>query len=173
MCRTKKIRTFKHNCASDFKSKLLDVPEGSHVMAVVEGYYSMSGEVAPIESFVEVAEEVRRGGRSDVRLVIDEAHSSGVFNSGVGVWPSPRDTEDTVMASVHAFGKAYGSFGAVACFGSDEIKGESDPHLCARAIASFVPHPSTHLALRRLCAELRQAVHIHHEPAAVAFGELG
>ena len=122
MCRATDIRTFRHNDAEDFRRKLGEIPPGTHVMAVVEGYYSMSGEVAPVGDLVSVANEVRSRAESDVRLVVDEAHSSGVFNGGGGVWPPPRGGDDAVLASVHAFGKAYGSFGAVACFGCEEVK---------------------------------------------------
>ena len=79
----------------------------SRVFVSVEGLYSMSGDLAPLREIHEVCE------RHGARLIVDEAHSTGIIGpQGRGLVSKLRMEQD-VFARVHTFGKAVGAHGAV------------------------------------------------------------
>ncbi|MDC0879776.1 aminotransferase class I/II-fold pyridoxal phosphate-dependent enzyme [Hellea sp.] len=73
---------FRHNNPEDLDKRLKrqgDISDG-HALVVIEGMYSMFGDIAPVDEFVDVTH--RHGGY----LYIDEAHSYGVFGpTGCGI----------------------------------------------------------------------------------------
>jgi 8-amino-7-oxononanoate synthase len=70
---------FRHNSASDLRRKLSRQATPSRCLVVVEGLYSISGDVAPL---ADIAGVCREYGAS---LMVDEAHSFGVFGArGLG-----------------------------------------------------------------------------------------
>ena len=73
---------FRHNSPEDLDKRLArhgDI-DGGHALVVIEGMYSMFGDIAPVDEFVDVTH--RHGGY----LYIDEAHSYGVFGpTGCGI----------------------------------------------------------------------------------------
>ncbi len=74
--------TFRHGDAADLDRRLQRVDRPC--LVAVEGLYSISGDVAELGPLVEVVE------RHGARLLVDEAHSFGVFGPrGLG-WPLPR-----------------------------------------------------------------------------------
>lgn len=75
------IIRFAHNDPASLDRRLDRTdPEKSNKLVIVEGLYSMYGDVAPIGEFVEVKN------RHKAYLAVDEAHSFGVFGArGLGV----------------------------------------------------------------------------------------
>ena len=69
---------FRHNNPADLDKRLArqKIAEGGHALVVIEGLYSMFGDIAPIAEFAEVCE------RHGAYLYVDEAHSYGVFGEG-------------------------------------------------------------------------------------------
>jgi len=76
-CRGAPMRIFEHNDL-DSLERILVRSRGQYVnrLVVVEGVYSMDGDLAPLAGIVELA---RRHG---AMLMLDEAHSTGVFGAG-------------------------------------------------------------------------------------------
>jgi len=100
-----KCVTFRHNDMANLRSKLEALPEAAGKLIVVDGVFSMSGDVANIEGLVAVAKEF------GAKLYVDEAHSLGVFGvGGQGVTHSfgQNDNVDLVMGT---FSKSLGSMG--------------------------------------------------------------
>src|SRR5262245_9870907 len=64
---------FRHNDLADLERKLQNVPKGRGILIVVDGVFSMEGDLAPLPEIVELA---RRFG---ARLMVDDAHGLGVF----------------------------------------------------------------------------------------------
>ncbi|WP_139957046.1 aminotransferase class I/II-fold pyridoxal phosphate-dependent enzyme [Flavicella sediminum] len=96
---------FKHNSVEDLAKKIKKA-EGIIYIAV-ESIYSMDGDTAPLEDLVKISEE------NNCFLIVDEAHSTGVFGEdGCGL-VQELNLEDRVFARVHTFGKAMGCHGAV------------------------------------------------------------
>ena len=100
-----KTYSFKHNDLLDLEKKLKRA-EGD-VYIVVEAVYSMDGDSAPLEKLVAVADNI------DACLIVDEAHSIGVYgNKGEGLVQS-LGLENKISVRVVTFGKAIGSHGAI------------------------------------------------------------
>lgn len=97
--------SFHHNDLTDLEVKLKKT-KGT-VYVAVEGLYSMDGDIAPLSEMADLASLY------GAYLVVDEAHSAGVFgNSGKGL-TDELGIREKVFARVVTFGKAYGSHGAV------------------------------------------------------------
>ncbi len=98
---------FRHNSPEDLDKRLRRQGEieGGHALVVIEGLYSMFGDVAPIDEFVEVTHN--HGGY----LFIDEAHSYGVFGeTGCGL-AEQQGVLDKVDFISGTFSKSLASVG--------------------------------------------------------------
>jgi 8-amino-7-oxononanoate synthase len=82
---------------------------------VVESVFSMEGDRAPLEALAELAE------RYGADLMVDEAHSTGVFGPEGRGLVAAAGLERRVLAVVHTCGKALASAGAFVC-GSEKLK---------------------------------------------------
>lgn len=68
-----KIYKFKHNDMVSLEAKLSAVPEGRGRLIVVDGVYSMEGDLAPLPEIVALKK------RFGARLMVDDAHGLGVL----------------------------------------------------------------------------------------------
>ncbi len=88
---------------------------------VTESLFSMDGDLAPLNSYVELAEEF------SALLIVDEAHATGLWGSQSredrqgGGWVQSLGLSQRVFATVHPAGKALGVGGAWVS-GSAELK---------------------------------------------------
>ncbi|WES98926.1 aminotransferase class I/II-fold pyridoxal phosphate-dependent enzyme [Chryseobacterium arthrosphaerae] len=96
----KKLK-FRHNDLEDLEHVLKR--QEAHCYIAVESLYSMEGDFAPIREIVAIAEEY------NASLIVDEAHSFGVFGYGL---IEKYNLHDHVSAAVITYGKALGSHGA-------------------------------------------------------------
>ncbi|KAJ3040097.1 hypothetical protein HDV00_011421 [Rhizophlyctis rosea] len=115
-CRARKVATFKHNDVADLEMKIGEwfasedgKEPGANVVVAVEGCYSMDGDLAPLNEIVEVLEKFE--GRAV--LVVDEAHSTGVYGPQGRGLAVALGLEDRIYARLVTFGKALGCHGAV------------------------------------------------------------
>lgn len=104
---------FKHNCLDDLQKKRNKVT--GLVYIAVESVYSMDGDSAPLNELVNFSIE------NNCFLIVDEAHSNGIFGEKGGGMLQEMQLEDKVFARVHTFGKALGCHGAIV-LGSNELK---------------------------------------------------
>jgi 8-amino-7-oxononanoate synthase len=94
---------FRHNDLFHLEERL-KIAEGVTYVAI-EGIYSMDGDFALLEDITNLCD------RYNASLIVDEAHSTGVFGKGKGL-VQELGLEDKVFARVHTFGKALGCHGA-------------------------------------------------------------
>ncbi len=98
---------FRHNSPEDLDKRLKrqgEMGEGN-ALVVIEGMYSMFGDIAPVDEFVDVTH--RHGGY----LYIDEAHSYGVFGpTGCGI-AEEQGVLDKVDFIAGTFSKSLASVG--------------------------------------------------------------
>ncbi|RFU77682.1 aminotransferase class i and ii [Trichoderma arundinaceum] len=89
-----------------------DVTTGKkNIFIAVEGVYSMDGDAAPLKEIVECVE--KRLPQGNGYIIVDEAHSTGIFgNQGRGL-VCQLGLEDRIWGRVHTFGKAMGCSGAI------------------------------------------------------------
>lgn len=82
-----------------------------NVFVVVEGVYSMDGDTAPLKDVVQCVERCLPAGNGLV--IVDEAHSVGVFGEKGRGLVCELALEDRVWARVLGFGKAMGCSGGM------------------------------------------------------------
>lgn len=114
-CRQSLARRFSflHNDLEDLKSKL-SRSEGEKFV-VVESVYSMDGDQAPLKELAAICEQHR------AKLVVDEAHSTGIFGENGSGLVNELGLTDSVYARIFTFGKAMGMHGACIA-GSETLK---------------------------------------------------
>jgi 8-amino-7-oxononanoate synthase len=98
---------FRHNNPEDLDKRLRRQGEieGGNALVVIEGMYSMFGDIAPVDEFIDVTH--RHGGY----LFIDEAHSYGVFGpTGCGI-AEQQGVLDKVDFISGTFSKSLASVG--------------------------------------------------------------
>jgi 8-amino-7-oxononanoate synthase len=102
-------RTFAHNSVESLRKMAGEVTTGD-VYVAIESVYSMDGDESPLAALAALCDE--RG----YTLIVDEAHTAGVFGrNGRGIVDELGITSK-VHISLHTFGKAFGASGAmVAC----------------------------------------------------------
>src|SRR4051794_31162615 len=71
-----KLRVFRHN-RLDLLAKQLDraAEDGGGVLVVVDGVFSMEGDIAPLSQIVELCQ------KHGARLMVDEAHAAGLLGA--------------------------------------------------------------------------------------------
>ena len=101
-----KLRVFKHN-RLDLLEKMLDraVADGGGVLVVVDGVFSMEGDVAPLERIVELC------AAHGARLMVDEAHGAGVLGARGAGAAELLGVEAAVDLRMGTFSKSLASCG--------------------------------------------------------------
>ncbi|MBZ6378031.1 8-amino-7-oxononanoate synthase [Pacificimonas flava] len=99
------IVRFRHNSVSDLEKRLNRLPAEAGKLVVLEGVYSMVGDIAPLKEMVAVAKA------AGAMIVVDEAHAMGFFGeNGRGVFEA-AGVEDDVDFVVGTFSKSVGTVG--------------------------------------------------------------
>ncbi|MEN9612061.1 MAG: hypothetical protein RLZZ628_2875 [Bacteroidota bacterium] len=96
---------FKHNDLEDLELKLQKAT--NQIFVVVESIYSMDGDEAPLCQIVDLC------AKYNALLMVDEAHSTGIYGERGEGLVCQYQLEDKVYARIHTFGKALGAHGAV------------------------------------------------------------
>ena len=110
------IFRFKHNDVKSLRRRLDRLQDrASRCLIVVEGMYSVLGDCAPLSEIVELKE------RYGACLLVDEAHSLGVFGErGCGV-AEQQGVLDKVDFIVGTFSKSLGAMGGFCASQHDEL----------------------------------------------------
>ncbi len=99
------IRKFSHNDMKVLERKLKAVPIDAPKLIVVDGVYSMEGDLAPVPTLVDFCNKY------NATLMIDDAHGLGVFGrNGRGTADHFGMTEGTDLI-MGTFSKSFGSLG--------------------------------------------------------------
>ncbi|MBM6575552.1 aminotransferase class I/II-fold pyridoxal phosphate-dependent enzyme [Microvirga sp. SRT01] len=97
------IVRFRHNSVEDLDKRLGRLPKEPAKLVVLEGVYSMLGDIAPLREMVAVAR------KHDAMVLVDEAHSMGFFGpNGRGVYEDQGLDVDFIVGT---FSKSVGTVG--------------------------------------------------------------
>jgi len=103
--------SFRHNDLEHLR-KRLQQSQGA-VYIAVEALYSMDGDCVPLVDLIALAKEF------GAYIIMDEAHSGGVFGPEGRGYVSEFGLEDAIFIRLMTFGKAYGSHGAIVLCSQD------------------------------------------------------
>ncbi len=126
---------FQHNDVSDLERRLAGVAAQRAALIVVDGVFSMEGDLAPLPEIAELA------GRYGARLMVDDAHALGVFGERGRGTPEHFDVEPHVDLVMGTFSKSLatvGGFVAGEAYVIDHIK-----HHARTQIFSAAPPPAS------------------------------
>jgi 8-amino-7-oxononanoate synthase len=98
------MRRFTHNDISSLEVVLSRLPEDAGKLVVVDGVYSMGGDIAPLPEIVAICKKY------GARIMVDDAHSIGVLGNGHGTAAhfGLLDDVDIIMGT---FSKSFASVG--------------------------------------------------------------
>lgn len=148
------IVRFRHNDPSDLDKRLGRLEDGGNVLVVVEGLYSMLGDCAPLAEFAEI--KTRHG----AYLMVDEAHSLGVYGENGRGNAEDEGVEDAVDFVVGTFSKSLGAIGGFAASNHPDfelLRLASRPYMFTAS-----PSPSN-VASVKAALELIKASDVHRK----------
>ena len=109
-CRLSRAETIVyHHADLDALAAGLKRAAGRPALIVTDAVFSMDGDLAPLEGIVELA------GRHGARVMVDEAHATGVVGKRGRGLVAELGLEGEIDMIVGTLGKALGSYGAFAC----------------------------------------------------------
>ncbi len=100
-----RIKRFKHNDMADLERVLQQTDPNHGRLVVVDGVYSMGGDIAPLPELVKICKKY------GARLMVDDAHSIGVLGpqgNGTAAHFGLTDEVDLIMST---FSKSFASLG--------------------------------------------------------------
>ncbi len=107
---------FRHNAPDDLRRKLARIDDAARCLVVVEGLYSISGDVGALRDIAAVCRD------AGAFLMVDEAHSFGVYGSrGLG-YAEEQGVLDSVDFIVGTFSKALAGIGGFAVSNHDALR---------------------------------------------------
>ena len=109
-----KIERFRHNDYEHLERVLQAIPDSAGRLIVVDGVFSMGGDLADLEHIVPLAEKY------GARVMVDDAHGMGVTGGGKGTAEefALTDRVDLIMAT---FSKSFASLGGFVAGDEDVI----------------------------------------------------
>ena len=112
-----KLRAFRHNRLDRLERTLEKAAgDGGGVLVVVDGVFSMEGDVAPLPEIVDLC------ARFGARLMVDEAHAVGVLGARGAGTAELFGVEDRVDLRMATFSKSLASCGGVIAGPADVIE---------------------------------------------------
>jgi 8-amino-7-oxononanoate synthase len=110
-----KLRPFRHNKLDKLEKQLQRAQgDGGGVLVVVDGVFSMEGDIAPLGEIADLC------GRYGARLMVDEAHGAGVLGRRGAGTSELLGVEDRVDLRMGTFSKSLASAGGFIA-GSHEV----------------------------------------------------
>ncbi len=154
-----KAYSFKHNSLDDLTRKFKYATGNAYV--ALESIYSMDGDQAPLPEMAAFCEN------KGAYLIVDEAHSNGLFGENGEGLVVEKKLANKVFARIMTFGKAIGSHGA-AVIGSGTLKNYlinfSRPFIYTTALPlhNILAIKSAYSFLPSLQAERQQVKRLSH-----------
>jgi len=110
-----KIERYRHNDMDHLKRILESLPEDKGKLIVVDGLFSMEGDIAPLPELVPLCKEF------GVRIMVDDAHAMGVLGNGRGTAAHYGMTDDVDLI-MSTFSKSFASLGGFIAGDADVIE---------------------------------------------------
>ncbi len=136
------MRRFRHNDMEHLERVLQGVEAGAGKLVVVDGVYSVGGDLAPLPEIIELCQ------RYGARLMVDDAHGLGVMADGRGTAAHFGVTEqvDLIMGT---FSKSFASLGGFIA-GDEQVIHYIQHHARALIFSAAMPAANAAAALAAL-----------------------
>jgi len=108
-----KIERFRHNDIEHLERVLQSLPDNVGKLIVVDGVFSMGGDLADLPGIIPVA------GKYGARIMVDDAHGMGVMGRGHGT-AAEFGVTDQVDLIMSTFSKSFASLGGFVA-GDDDV----------------------------------------------------
>jgi glycine C-acetyltransferase len=113
--RAPEVRFFNHN-SSRALNRVLTKRERKNAMVLIEGIYSLDGDEANIEEFVEVCNQ-----HENTVIVCDDAHGTGTLGKGGRGIIEKYQLEGKIPVVISTFSKTFGGIGGVLLGSADVV----------------------------------------------------
>lgn len=127
-----KVRRFRHNDAESLRRNLEASRESDGMLVIVDGVYSMEGDIAPLPEIVATAKEF------GARVMVDDAHGIGVLGKTGRGTLEHFDLTDSVDLVMGTFSKSFASLGGFVA-GDQRVISYIKHHSRAFIFAAAVP----------------------------------
>jgi 7-keto-8-aminopelargonate synthetase-like enzyme len=133
---------YRHNDVSDLEGKLSRLPTDAGKLLVVDGLYSMEGDISPLPEIVPLCKKF------GVRIMVDDAHAVGVLGGGRGTAAhfGLTDKIDLIMGT---FSKSFASIGGYIA-GDEDVIHYVKHHARSLIFSASIPGPNAAAALAAL-----------------------
>jgi len=98
------IKRFRHNDMENLEKTLAAIPDKTGRMVVVDGLFSMGGDIAPLPQIAPICKKY------GARMMVDDAHAVGVLGGGRGTAAHFNMTKDVDLI-MSTFSKSFASLG--------------------------------------------------------------
>jgi 8-amino-7-oxononanoate synthase len=136
------MKRFRHNDMEDLEKVLGGLPENKGKLVIVDGLYSMEGDLAPLPELIPICK------RYGARLMVDDAHSLGVMGAGRGTAEHFGMTADVDLI-MGTFSKSFASLGGFIA-GDDDVIHYIKHHARALMFSASIPPSNAAAALAAL-----------------------
>jgi 8-amino-7-oxononanoate synthase len=141
MCRGE-MKRFRHNDVSSLEEVLSRLPEDAGKLVVVDGVYSMGGDIAPLPELVAICKKY------GARIMVDDAHGIGVTGGGRGTAHHFGLTDETDLI-MGTFSKSFASIGGFIA-GDAEVVNFIKHHARSLIFSAALPAPNVAAVLAAL-----------------------
>ena len=136
------VRRFGHNDVDHLERVLSGLPEDAGKLIVVDGVFSMGGDLAPLPELVPLCKSY------GARLMVDDAHAIGVVGGGRGT-AAHFDLNDEVDLIMGTFSKSFASLGGI-IVGDDDVVHYVQHHARSLIFSASMSPANTAAALAAL-----------------------
>jgi 8-amino-7-oxononanoate synthase len=137
-----KLERFQHNDMAHLERVLASIPEEAGKLIVVDGLFSMEGDLAPLPELTTVAKKY------GARLMVDDAHGIGVTGGGRGTAAQFGVTNDVDLI-MSTFSKSFASLGGFVA-GDEPVIHYIKHHARALIFSASIPPANAAAALAAL-----------------------
>jgi 8-amino-7-oxononanoate synthase len=137
-----KIERFVHNDIDHLERTLQSIPDSAGKLVVVDGLFSMEGDLAPLPDMLPV---IKKYG---ARLMVDDAHGMGVMGGGHGTVAHFGVTKDVDLI-MSTFSKSFASLGGFIA-GDEDVVSYIKHHARSLIYSASIPPSNAAAALAAL-----------------------
>jgi 8-amino-7-oxononanoate synthase len=146
-------RRFRHSDMAHLERVLAGLPEDAGRLVIVDGVFSMGGDIAPLPEIIPLCQKY------GARLMVDDAHSVGVLGGGRGT-AAHFGLTDQVDLTMGTFSKSFASLGGFIA-GAGDVIHYIQHHARSMIFSASIPPANAAAALAALEV-------MHEEPERIA-----